>query len=81
MDHFAEKFNTEIENYTYKWKYNRQILQLLRDTGGLPRALERLFIVYFGADGGNGKKFFERFDKKQELDFIDIFIKVKDNLD
>ncbi|RGB30818.1 hypothetical protein C1646_764835 [Rhizophagus diaphanus] len=50
MDHFAEKFNAGIENYAYKWKYCRQMLQLLRDTGGLPHALHRLFIVCFGVD-------------------------------
>ncbi|CAB5358359.1 unnamed protein product [Rhizophagus irregularis] len=31
-DHFAEKFNAGIANYAYKWKYCRQMLQLLRDT-------------------------------------------------
>ncbi|EXX50315.1 hypothetical protein RirG_271970 [Rhizophagus irregularis DAOM 197198w] len=80
MDHFAEKFNAGIANYAYKWKYCRQMLQLLRDTGGLPRALQRLFIVCFGADGKQGRKFFEKLESK-ELDFVDYFIKVKNSLD
>ncbi|RGB21675.1 hypothetical protein C1646_777539 [Rhizophagus diaphanus] len=80
MDHFAEKFNAGIANYAYKWKYCRQMLQLLRDTGGLPRALQRLFIVCFGVDGERGRKFFEKLEKK-DLNFADYFIKVKDSLD
>ncbi|CAB4487556.1 unnamed protein product [Rhizophagus irregularis] len=79
-DHFAEKFNAGIANYAYKWKYCRQMLQLLRDTGGLPRALQRLFIVCFGADGKQGRGFFEKLEKK-DIDFVDCFIKVKDSLD
>ncbi|PKK62363.1 hypothetical protein RhiirC2_759666 [Rhizophagus irregularis] len=80
MDHFAEKFNAGIANYAYKWKYCRQMLQLLRDTGGLPRALQRLFIVCFGADGKQGREFFEKLEKK-DIKFVDYFIKVKDSLD
>ncbi|PKK64648.1 hypothetical protein RhiirC2_787204, partial [Rhizophagus irregularis] len=79
-DHFAEKFNAGIANYAYKWKYCRQMLQLLRDTGGLPRALQRLFIVCFGADGRQGREFFKKLERK-EVDFVDYFIKVKDTLD
>ncbi|POG62553.1 hypothetical protein GLOIN_2v1695506, partial [Rhizophagus irregularis DAOM 181602=DAOM 197198] len=79
-DHFAEKFNAGIANYAYKWKYCRQMLQLLRDTGGLPRALQRLFIVCFGADGKQGRKFFEKLEKK-DIKFVDNFIKVKNSLD
>ncbi|CAB5358430.1 unnamed protein product [Rhizophagus irregularis] len=79
-DHFAEKFNVRIANYAYKWKYYRQRLQLLRDTGGLPRALQRLFIVCFGAYGKHGSEFFEKLERK-EVDFVDYFIKVKDCLD
>ncbi|RGB22845.1 hypothetical protein C1646_677547 [Rhizophagus diaphanus] len=79
-DHFAEKFNAGIANYAYKWKYCRQMLQLLRDTGGLPRALQRLFIECFGVDGKHGREFFEKLERK-ELDFVDYFIKVKDGLD
>ena len=79
MDHFAEKFNAGIANYAYKWKYCRQMLQLLRDTGGLPRALQRLFIECFGDYGKHGRKFFEKLENK-ELDFVDYFIKVKDSL-
>ncbi|GBC37796.1 hypothetical protein GLOIN_2v1720049 [Rhizophagus irregularis DAOM 181602=DAOM 197198] len=79
-DHFAEKFNARIANYAYKWKYCRQMLQLLRDTGGLPRALQRLFIVCFGAYGEHGSEFFEKLERK-EVDFVDYFIKVKDCLD
>ncbi|PKC08293.1 hypothetical protein RhiirA5_399395 [Rhizophagus irregularis] len=79
-DHFAEKFNAGIANYAYKWKYCRQMLQLLRDTGGLPRALQRLFIVCFGAYGEHGSEFFEKLERK-EVNFVDYFIKVKDCLD
>jgi hypothetical protein len=80
MDHFAEKFNAGVTNYAYRWKYCRQMLQLLRDTGGLPRALQRLFIVCFGADGKQGRDFFKKLENK-DIDFVDYFIKVKDNLD
>ncbi|CAB5299692.1 unnamed protein product [Rhizophagus irregularis] len=47
---------------------------------GLPRALQRLFIICFGADGKQGRKFFEQLENK-ELDFVDYFIKVKNSLD
>ncbi|PKY47885.1 hypothetical protein RhiirA4_523646 [Rhizophagus irregularis] len=63
-DHFAEKFNAGIANYAYKWKYCRQMLQLLRDT----------------ANGKQGREFFEKLERN-EVDFVDYFIKVKDTLD
>ncbi|POG60654.1 hypothetical protein GLOIN_2v1486854 [Rhizophagus irregularis DAOM 181602=DAOM 197198] len=56
------------------------MLQLLRDTCGLPRALQRLFIVCFGSYGEHGSEFFEKLERK-EVDFVDYFIKVKDCLD
>ncbi|CAG8501413.1 8858_t:CDS:2 [Funneliformis caledonium] len=48
MDHFARKFKAKVQNRAYEWKSCYPILQLLMDTGGLPRALQRLFIIIFG---------------------------------
>ncbi|UZO07645.1 uncharacterized protein OCT59_027924 [Rhizophagus irregularis] len=63
--------------YVYKWKLCAPLLQLLIDTGGLPRALEKLFDVCFKTIGGNGKKFFEDL----EYDYDNIFSIVKNDLE
>jgi hypothetical protein len=48
MDHFAAKFKAPtFHNNVYKWKLCAPLLQLLLDTGGLPRALEQLFMQRF----------------------------------
>ncbi|GES95955.1 hypothetical protein GLOIN_2v1720049 [Rhizophagus clarus] len=80
MDYFAEKFKAGIKNYAYKWKFSFPMLQLLEDTGGLPRALERLFIVCFGPSGLNGKEFFARLET-EKIVFASIFYDVMSALD
>jgi hypothetical protein len=80
MDYFAEKFKAGIKNHAYKWKFSLPMLQLLEDTGGLPRALERLFIVCFGPAGINGEKFFARLET-EKIVFATIFYDVMSALD
>ncbi|GET00297.1 hypothetical protein GLOIN_2v1775729 [Rhizophagus clarus] len=53
------------------------MLQLLEDTGGLPRALEQLFIVCFGP---YGKEFFVRLET-EKIVFVSIFYNVMSALD
>jgi hypothetical protein len=80
MDHFAEKFEAGIKNHAYKWKFSLPMLQLLEDTSGLPRALERLFIVCFGIAGLDGKNFFAKLET-EKIVFASIFYKVTSDLD
>lgn len=54
-EYFSKEFDAEIfKNGTYKWTLNQRFLQLLEDTGGLPRAMELLFQECFrlGQDVG-----------------------------
>ncbi|GJJ68032.1 hypothetical protein EMPS_00378 [Entomortierella parvispora] len=60
----AEKYDCDAN----RWKHCRHFLQLLMDTGGLPRALELLFGVCFQF-GGDGEGFF-RDIYKQNFDAI-----------
>ncbi|PKY38663.1 hypothetical protein RhiirA4_155763 [Rhizophagus irregularis] len=62
--------------HVYKWKLCAPLLQLLIDTGGLPRALERLLDVCFKTLCDNGKEFFE----KLNYDYDEIFSIVKGDL-
>src|SRR5207248_10975527 len=51
-EHYAKKYNAE--KYIcgeYKWKLCRPFLQLLEDTGGLPRALQYVFERCLKGDG------------------------------
>ncbi|GBB92486.1 hypothetical protein RclHR1_20100003 [Rhizophagus clarus] len=74
MDHFAMKFKAPTyDNHIYKWKLCAPLLQLLMDTGGLPRALEQLFIQCFWS-GRNCDDFFQNLENQN---FNSIFEEVK----
>jgi hypothetical protein len=75
VDHFAAKFKAPtFYNNEYKWKLCAPLLQLLLDTGGLPRALEQLFMQCFWSND----LFFQELN---DQDFNDIFDRVKIELD
>ncbi|CAB4490869.1 unnamed protein product [Rhizophagus irregularis] len=78
MDHFATKFKVPTENHVYKWKFCVPLIQLLMDIGGLPRALERLFIICFMKLCDNGEKFFWELES---YDYDNFFINVKSDLE
>ncbi|RGB42790.1 hypothetical protein C1646_785098 [Rhizophagus diaphanus] len=76
-NHYAQKFDAETFNCgTYKWMLCQPFLQLLEDTGGLPRALQYVFDECFKIGGGE-KEFFEKIYKQH---FNTIFYNVKHNL-
>ena len=76
-NHYAQKFNAnKYDNGTYEYLLCRPFLQILEDTGGLPRALQYLFDECF--DIGNGGKNF--FDDIKIQDFNTIFTNVKKEL-
>jgi hypothetical protein len=71
-DHYAQKYDAEKFGCgTYKWMLCRPFLQLLEDTGGLPRAIQYVFEVCFEAAG---KKFFDNLHNQH---FNTIFYNVK----
>ena len=78
MDHFATKFKAPIQNRVYKWKLCAQLIQLLMDTGGLPHALERLFIICFTKLCDNGEEFFREL---KSHDYDNFFTNVKGDLE
>ncbi|CAG8489104.1 9097_t:CDS:2 [Funneliformis mosseae] len=51
----AVEVKAKVQNRAYEWKSCYPIFQLLMDTGGLPRALQRLFIIIFGEYGKDGR--------------------------
>ncbi|PKY56726.1 hypothetical protein RhiirA4_448817 [Rhizophagus irregularis] len=58
-DHYAQKHDAEkFKCGTYKWMLCQPFLQLLQDTGGLPRAIQYVFEVCFEIEP-DGKKFFD----------------------
>ncbi|KAF9406951.1 hypothetical protein BGZ76_006232, partial [Entomortierella beljakovae] len=65
----AEKF----ECGTFKWTLCKRFLQLLEDTGGLPRAIDLLFQECFSV-GQSGRAFFGSIDT---LNFDTIFTNIK----
>ncbi|GJJ68147.1 hypothetical protein EMPS_00493 [Entomortierella parvispora] len=76
--HYAKKYKAEkCECIANKWNLCRHFLQLLEDTGGLPRALELLFAWCFQI-GGNGEKFFREIAKQN---FDAIFGHIKSGLE
>ncbi|CAG8582460.1 13754_t:CDS:2 [Acaulospora morrowiae] len=76
-NHYAQKYDAEkFACGTYKWMLCRPFLQLLEDTGGLPRALQYIFDVCFEIEV-NGKKFF---DDIYQQHFNTIFYNVKHHL-
>ncbi|KAG0045713.1 hypothetical protein BGZ83_009041 [Gryganskiella cystojenkinii] len=75
--HYAEKYGAEkYDCGAYKWKLCRQFLEVLEDTGGLPRALELLFGQCFLL-GHGGKGFFRGINNQN---FNTIFTNVKNGL-
>jgi hypothetical protein len=78
MDHFAMKFKAPTyDNHIYKWKLCAPLLQLLLDTGGLPRALEQL-LIRLTKSGENCETFFQELESQN---FNNIFDQVKYDLD
>ncbi|RGB42311.1 hypothetical protein C1646_662393 [Rhizophagus diaphanus] len=76
-NHYAQKFDAEkFDCGEYKWMLCQPFLQLLEDTGGLPRALQYVFYECFRIEG-DGKKFFKEIDRQN---FDNIFHKVKAHL-
>ncbi|PKY47590.1 hypothetical protein RhiirA4_522912 [Rhizophagus irregularis] len=76
-NHYAQKFDAEtFDSGTYKWMFCRPFLQLLEDTGGLPRALQYVLDECFEIEG-SGKKFFKKIYKQN---FNTIFKNVKRHL-
>ncbi|CAG8738589.1 12725_t:CDS:1, partial [Acaulospora morrowiae] len=76
-NHYAQKYHAEKFGCgTYKWMLCRPFLQLLEDTGGLPRALQYIFDVCFEIEV-DGKKFF---DDIYQQHFNTIFYNVKHHL-
>ncbi|GBB93766.1 hypothetical protein RclHR1_22280002 [Rhizophagus clarus] len=72
--HYAQKYDAEKFGCgTYKWMLCRPFLQLLEDTGGLPRALQYVFEVCFEIEADR-KKFF---DNIHDHHFNTIFYNVK----
>jgi hypothetical protein len=57
-----------------------QCFSFWEDTSGLPRALERLFIVCFGPAGLDGKNFFAKLET-EKIVFASIFYNVMNVLD
>ncbi|KAG0050077.1 hypothetical protein BGZ83_005162 [Gryganskiella cystojenkinii] len=78
IGYYAEKYGAEkYDCGIYKWKLCRHFLELLEDTGGLPRALELLFGQCF-LFGGGGDGFFRNINHQN---FDTIFTRVKDGLE
>ena len=76
-NHYAQKYDAEkFDCGSYKWMLCRPFLQLLEDTGGLPRALQYVFEVCFEIET-DGKKFFGDIHKHH---FNTIFYNVKHRL-
>ncbi|GBC48487.2 hypothetical protein GLOIN_2v1656427 [Rhizophagus irregularis DAOM 181602=DAOM 197198] len=76
-NHYAQKFDPEtFDCGTYKWMLCQPFLQLLEDTGGLPRALQYVLDECFKIEGGE-KEFFEKIYKQH---FNTIFYNVKHHL-
>ncbi|CAG8575804.1 3876_t:CDS:2 [Acaulospora morrowiae] len=76
-NHYAQKYDAEkFSCGTYKWMLCRPFLQLLEDTGGLPRALQYIFDVCFEIEVDR-KKFF---DDIYQQHFNTIFYNVKQHL-
>jgi hypothetical protein len=74
-NHYEQKFDAEkFDCGTYKWMLCQPFLQLLEDTGGLPRALQYVFEECFKI-GSNG--FFDIINKQN---FNTIFGNVKHRL-
>ncbi|PKY30519.1 hypothetical protein RhiirB3_447640 [Rhizophagus irregularis] len=77
MDYFATKYEAQTyPNRVYKWKLCAPIIQLLMDTGGLPRALERLLIICF-KKLCDGKTFFQEIESHN---YDNIYTDVKGDL-
>ncbi len=75
--YYAQKFDAEkFDCGIYKWMLFQPFLQLLEDTGGLPRALQYLFEECFKI-GCGGKKFFNTI---HNLNFDTIFANIKKRL-
>ncbi|GBB87908.1 hypothetical protein RclHR1_01440023 [Rhizophagus clarus] len=73
-NHYAQEFDAEtFDCGTYKWLLCQPFLQLLDDTGGLPRALQYVFSECFKINGG-GKEFFNNINNQH---FNTIFNNVK----
>jgi hypothetical protein len=73
-NHYAQEFDAEtFDCGTYKWLLCQPFLQLLDDTGGLPRALQYVFSECFKINGG-GKEFFDNVNNQH---FNTIFNNVK----
>ncbi|CAB4391454.1 unnamed protein product [Rhizophagus irregularis] len=76
-NHYAQKYDAEkFDCGSYKWMLCRPFLQLLEDTGGLPRALQYVFEVCFEIETDR-KKFFGDIHKQH---FNTIFYNVKHRL-
>ncbi|GBC05179.1 hypothetical protein RclHR1_06080008 [Rhizophagus clarus] len=76
-NHYAQKYDVEkFDCGTYKWMLCRPFLQLLEDTGGLPRALQYVFEVCFEIEVDR-KKFFNDIHNQH---FNIIFNNVKHRL-
>lgn len=74
-DHFATKYNAPMLGGQYKWKLCKPLLQLLDDTGGLPRALQYLFAVCFNYGGE------QLFHSLETQSFNKIFYSTLDRLE
>ena len=58
MDYYAGEFHGKKINGEYEWKLCYPFLQLIQDTGGLPRALQHLVEICFRDVNKNGFDFF-----------------------
>ncbi|KAF9432465.1 hypothetical protein BGZ76_010776 [Entomortierella beljakovae] len=77
-EYFAETFNAERFVYgAFKWTLCQHFLQLLEDTGGLPRAMELLFQECFKLSQG-GEAFFSNI---KSWNFEAIFANIKVGLE
>ncbi|RGB27817.1 hypothetical protein C1646_768631 [Rhizophagus diaphanus] len=69
VDFYAEKCGAEKTDYKYIWKLCNPFLLIIRDTGGLPNALQFMLNTCFNKLNKNGKAFFHNI-KDQDFDKI-----------
>src|SRR5581483_6881054 len=77
VDFYAEKCGAKKINGEYSWKLCSPFIQIIQDTGGLPRALQHMLIICL--QGLNAKG--EFFSKISEQDFENISRLTADKLE
>ncbi|RUS20259.1 hypothetical protein BC937DRAFT_95586 [Endogone sp. FLAS-F59071] len=78
VDHYASLCEApRFRNGHFKWKLRQKFLQLLEDTGGLPRALKQLLYFCFNYFNEDAAEFFA---EEKEQSYGDIFRRVKNAL-